>query len=67
MHFMDAYNFDVKRVMRCCIHYATPDDRIIPFCTYNTIYRQEVEEKFSIPLEEWKKRHKMGEDDREDY
>ncbi|AAB98614.1 TPA: radical SAM protein [Methanocaldococcus jannaschii] len=68
MHFMDAYNFDVKRVMRCCIHYATPDDRIIPFCTYNTLHRQEVEEKFSIPLEEWKRMHKIGgEDDREDY
>ncbi|XRP96499.1 tetraether lipid synthase Tes [Methanocaldococcus sp. 16A] len=63
MHFMDAYNFDVRRVERCCIHYATPDNRIIPFCTYNTIYRPEVEKKFSIPLEEWRKMHKMGEDD----
>ena len=67
MHFMDPYNFDVKRVMRCCIHYATPDDRIIPFCSYNILYRQEIEEKFSIPLDEWRRMHKMGDDDREDY
>ncbi|WP_236610571.1 tetraether lipid synthase Tes [Methanocaldococcus villosus] len=49
MHFMDAYNFDVDRVKRCCIHYAIPDGRIIPFCSYNTIHRKEVEEKFSKP------------------
>ncbi len=54
MHFMDPYNFDNKRVQRCVIHYATPDGRIIPFCTYNTLYRQEVEDKYSIPIEEWK-------------
>ncbi|ABM81077.1 putative Fe-S osidoreductase [Hyperthermus butylicus DSM 5456] len=35
MHFMDPYNYDVERVMRCNIHYLSPDGRIIPFCTYN--------------------------------
>ncbi|WP_421077185.1 tetraether lipid synthase Tes [Methanothermococcus sp. Ax23] len=58
MHFMDPYNFDAKRVQRCVIHYALPDNKIIPFCTYNTIYRQELEDKYSIPIEEWKKRKK---------
>ena len=23
MHFMDKYNYDIERVQRCCIHYAT--------------------------------------------
>ncbi|MDO5846460.1 MAG: radical SAM protein, partial [Methanocorpusculum sp.] len=36
MHFMDNYNYDTDRVERCCIHYATPDGRLIPFCTYNS-------------------------------
>lgn len=56
MHFMDPYNFDTRRTQRCVIHYATPDGRIIPFCTYNTLYRKEMEEKYSIPIEEWKKK-----------
>jgi hypothetical protein len=50
MHFMDPYNFDLERVERCGIHYATPDGRIIPFCTYNAIYRPSVEQAFSKPL-----------------
>ena len=60
MHFMDLYNYDVERVKRCVIHYATPDGSIYPFCTYNggPTFREKVEKKFSIPLEEWKK--KMG-------
>lgn len=50
MHFMDPYNFDLERVNRCAIHYATPDGRIIPFCTMNTLHRQSVEKKFAKPL-----------------
>ncbi len=51
MHFMDPFNFDNDRVSRCVIHYATPDGRIIPFCSFNSLYREGVEEKFNIPLE----------------
>jgi hypothetical protein len=47
MHFMDPYNFDLERVQRCIIHYATPDGRLIPFCTMNTIHRQEIERQFA--------------------
>jgi len=50
MHFMDVYNFDLDRVERCGIHYAVPDGRIIPFCSYNTVHRSAVERKFSVPL-----------------
>ncbi len=56
MHFMDCMNYDLERVRRCTIHYATPDGRIIPFCTYNNFHRPKVEAEFSIPLEEWIKK-----------
>jgi uncharacterized radical SAM superfamily Fe-S cluster-containing enzyme len=48
MHFMDRYNYDLSRVQRCCIHYATPDGRLIPFCTYNSgpVYREVIWSKF---------------------
>lgn len=36
---MDAYNFDLQRVRRCCVHELTPDGRLIPFCLYNIKYR----------------------------
>jgi len=53
MHFMDNYNYDIERVNRCCIHYATPDGKLIPFCTYNSgpVYREQVWKKFSHPVE----------------
>ncbi len=59
MHFMDPYNFDLERVQRCVIHYAVPDGRIIPFCTMNSIHRAEVESRLGIPIEDWKKKHKV--------
>jgi uncharacterized radical SAM superfamily Fe-S cluster-containing enzyme len=49
MAFMDPYTFDVERAHHCVIHYATPDNRIIPFCVYNMFYRKHVEKQFSIP------------------
>ncbi len=52
MHFMDPYNFDLERVNRCTIHYATPDGKIVPFCTMNTLHRRKIEEKFSKPIDE---------------
>jgi hypothetical protein len=59
MHFQDSYNYDIERVKRCVIHYSTPDGRIIPFCAYNggPTYRTEIEKKFSVPIEEWRKTH----------
>jgi uncharacterized radical SAM superfamily Fe-S cluster-containing enzyme len=50
MHFMDPYNFDLERVERCIIHYATPDGRLIPFCTMNNIHREKVERQFAQPI-----------------
>jgi uncharacterized radical SAM superfamily Fe-S cluster-containing enzyme len=53
MHFMDNYNYDIDRVSRCCIHYATPDGTLIPFCTYNSgpVYREKIWKKYSLPAE----------------
>jgi len=60
MHFMDAYNYDLERVRRCVIHYATPAGRIIPFCAYNGghTHRNTIEDQFSIPLEEYRRLRK---------
>jgi len=59
MHFMDLWNYDIERVKKCCIHYAQPDGRIVPFCAFNVIpqwYRDAIQEKYSITIPEWEKR-----------
>lgn len=41
--FMDVHTFEVRRVMKCCIHELLPDGRLVPFCAYNTVgYREQV-------------------------
>ncbi|MDA4129329.1 MAG: radical SAM protein [Thaumarchaeota archaeon] len=58
MHFQDKYNHDEERLMRCDIHYVTPDQRIIPFCAFNVVpewYRDRIQQKFAIPIEEWER------------
>lgn len=37
--FLDVYNFDVRRVMKCCTHHVLPSGHVIPFCAYNVLYR----------------------------
>lgn len=37
---MDAYNIDLERARRCCLHALTPEGKLIPFCLYNIKYRQ---------------------------
>ncbi len=59
MHFQDPFNWDIDRIHKCDIHYATPDGRVIPFCTFNVIpelYRDRIQRKFSIPFSEWEKK-----------
>ena len=51
MHFQDPYNWDIDRIHKCDIHYAVPDGRILPFCTFNVIpglYRDKIQRKYSI-------------------
>jgi len=40
MAFMDASNLDAERLKRCRVQVLSPDDRLIPFCAYNSLYRQ---------------------------
>ena len=41
--FMDEHTFDVKRLMKCCIHELLPNGRAVPFCAYNNLgYREQV-------------------------
>jgi 7,8-dihydro-6-hydroxymethylpterin dimethyltransferase len=53
MHFMDAYNYDISRVMRCVIHYSAPNGMVYPFCTYNSgpCFREKIERQFSVPFD----------------
>jgi uncharacterized radical SAM superfamily Fe-S cluster-containing enzyme len=64
MHFQDSYNYNVDRVKRCAIHYAAPNGRLYPFCTYNSgpVFREKIERQFSIPLEEWRRQHRKAEE-----
>ena len=67
MHFMDLYNYDVERVMRCGVHYVTPELEVIPFCTFNVLsdlYRDFSQRSNSIGLDEYAEkfgRNKIGE------
>ena len=61
MHFMDAYNFDLARIERCTINYGFPGNKIVPFCTMNTLHRQTLEKQYAMPLpKEGKKRTKRS-------
>lgn len=55
VHHMDKWNFDVERVETCSIHYLTADGNQVPFCSYNTFYRNRAERMISsgnyIPID----------------
>ena len=47
--FMDAYNMDIKALMKCCVGELVPDGRMIPFCAYNSVgYREQVRAKMML-------------------
>lgn len=59
MHFMDPWNYDVERVMKCNIHYVVPDGKVIPFCAFNVIpqfYRDKFQKEYSLSIKEWEKK-----------
>jgi len=37
--FMDPYNFDIRQLMKSCVHHLLPTGHLIPFCAYNVLYR----------------------------
>ena len=58
--FLDAYTFNVKQVMKCCVAVLVPDGRAIPFCAYNSVgYREQVRDKMT-------KGHGMNENGRDE-
>ncbi len=52
MHFQDSYNYEVERSQNCVVHFAAPDGKLYPFCTYNAgpYFRAQIEKQFSKPL-----------------
>ena len=40
MAFMDRLTLDTQRLRRCRVHILSEDDRLVPFCSYNTIHRE---------------------------
>jgi 7,8-dihydro-6-hydroxymethylpterin dimethyltransferase len=50
MQFIDAYSFDVRSVKKTCVHIVHPDGRLIPFDTYNLLYRDGLEQSRLAPL-----------------
>jgi len=45
---MDEENFDVSRIMKCCVGVPSPDGSNIPTCSYNVLYR-EKDHRFADP------------------
>ncbi len=37
--FLDVHTFDTRRVMKCCLAHILPSGHVVPFCAYNTLYR----------------------------
>jgi len=44
---VDAENLDLRSLKKSCIHFATPDGRLIPFESYNLFYRPEMAAKLA--------------------
>ena len=38
-HYMDAHDFDLERLRKCCHHYAQVDGRVMPACGFNLFHR----------------------------
>lgn len=51
MQFLDRHSLDLRAVRRSCVHIAHPDGRrVIPFDTYNVLYRGDLERERLLPL-----------------
>jgi uncharacterized radical SAM superfamily Fe-S cluster-containing enzyme len=51
VQFMDRFNFCLGGVKRSCVHFVTPEGKIIPFDTYNLFYRNGMIEDIRKELE----------------
>lgn len=51
MKFLDRHDLDLRSVRKACVHIVHPDaQRVIPFDTYNVLYRGELEQRLLEPL-----------------
>lgn len=51
VEFIDARAFDLRSIRKTCVHIVHPDGkRVIPFDTYNLLYRDELEAEVLEPL-----------------
>ena len=51
MQFLDRHSLDLRSVRKSCVHIAHPDgERMIPFDTYNLLYRDALEAEVLAPL-----------------
>ena len=51
MQFLDRHSMDLRSVRKSCVHIAHPDGlRMIPFDTYNVLYRDSLERDVLEPL-----------------
>jgi uncharacterized radical SAM superfamily Fe-S cluster-containing enzyme len=51
VEFIDAHSFDLRSIRKSCVHIVHPDaKRVIPFDTYNMLYRDDLEQKRLAPL-----------------
>jgi hypothetical protein len=51
MQFLDRHTMDLRSVRKSCVHIAHPDGkRLIPFDTYNVLYRDGLEAEVLGPL-----------------
>lgn len=41
-HFMDVYNFDFSRLVKCCNPYPQKGDKLVPICAQNVIFNRNV-------------------------
>jgi uncharacterized radical SAM superfamily Fe-S cluster-containing enzyme len=49
---MDALSLDIRALKKSCIHIAQPDGRLIPFESFNLLYRDENALKLKALREE---------------
>ena len=51
VEFIDAQGFDLRSIRKTCVHIVHPDGkRVIPFDTYNLLYRDGLESQVLEPL-----------------
>ena len=51
VEFIDAHGFDLRSIRKTCVHIVHPDGkRVIPFDTYNLLYRDGLESQVLEPL-----------------